>query len=140
MNVNTKRNLLAVPGMGVAFLPKLACPACWPAYAGLLSTVGLGFLGATRYLLPLTAVFLLVSVGILAFGAKRRRGYKPSILGILAAALLMYGKFSLASDPVLYAGLGILILASVWNSWPLPLRCECAPSAGLKPSGALKEK
>jgi hypothetical protein len=40
MNVNTKRNLLAVPGMGVAFLPKLACPACWPAYAGLLSGQG----------------------------------------------------------------------------------------------------
>ncbi len=140
MNSTTKRSLLAMPGIGAALLPKLACPACWPAYAGLLSTLGLGFLGATRYLLPLTAVFLLVAVGMLAFRARRRRGYKPSILGGLAAALLMYGKFSRGSDPVLYAGLGLLIAASVWNSWPLPLRCECAPAAEFQPSGALKEK
>ena len=139
MNSTTKQNLLAMPGIGMALVPKLVCPACWPAYAGLLSTFGLGFLGSTKYLLPLTAVFLLVAVGLLAFRARRRRGYLPFILGGLAASLLMYGKFSL-SNPVLYAGLGLLIMASVWNSWPLPLRCECAPAAEFEPSGALQEK
>jgi hypothetical protein len=34
---------LALPGVGASLFPKLACPLCWPAYAGLLSSVGLGF-------------------------------------------------------------------------------------------------
>lgn len=33
-----KRTLVALPGVGVSLLPKLMCPACWPAYAG----IGLG--------------------------------------------------------------------------------------------------
>ena len=35
--------MLAVPGLGVALAPKLACPMCWPFYSGILSTVGLGY-------------------------------------------------------------------------------------------------
>jgi hypothetical protein len=124
-----KRNLLAVPGIGLSLLPKIACPACWPAYAGLLSSFGLGFLATTPYLLPMTAAFLLLAVGMLAFRAQRRRGYRPFALGILAAGIILFGKFSLASNPVLYAGLGLLILASVWNSWPMTSRCVCVPTA-----------
>lgn len=37
-----KQNLLAAPGIGLSLLPKIACPACCPAYAGLLSSIGLG--------------------------------------------------------------------------------------------------
>ena len=29
-----KQNLLAAPGIGLSLLPKIACPVCWPAYAG----------------------------------------------------------------------------------------------------------
>ncbi len=110
-----KQNLLAVPGVGLSLLPKLACPACWPAYAGLLSSVGPGFLVSTVYLLPMTAAFLLLAVAMLAFRARRRRGYGPFALGFIAASFILLGKFSLASNPVLYAGLGLLILASVWT-------------------------
>ncbi len=41
MNSRWKHGLLALPGVGVSILPKLACPLCWPAYAGLLSSIGL---------------------------------------------------------------------------------------------------
>ena len=141
-NRTWKQNLLAAPGIGLSLLPKIACPACWPAYAGLLSSIGLGFLVPNRtYLLPLTVAFLLIAVGTLAFRARRRRGYVPFALGVLAASLILLGKFSLASNSVLYAGLGLLILASVWNSWPTTSRCICAPATEkLSPSGALKEK
>jgi mercuric ion transport protein len=131
MNSSLKRNLLAAPGVGLSVLPKIACPACWPAYAGLLSSVGLGFLiPNTAYLLPLTAIFLLVAVGMLAFGARGRHGYGPFAVGIVSTGFILFGKFSLASNPVFYAGLGLLILASVWNSWPAASRCDCAPAAG----------
>lgn len=137
-----KQNLLAAPGIGLSLLPKIACPACWPAYAGLLSSIGLGFLVPNlTYLLPLTVVFLLIAVGTLAIRVRKRRGYVPFILGMVAASLILFGKFSLASNPALYAGLGLLILASVWNSWPVTSRCICAPAAEtLHPSGAHKEK
>jgi hypothetical protein len=42
MNRTWKQNLVAAPGVGLSLLPKLACPACWPAYTGLLSSIGLG--------------------------------------------------------------------------------------------------
>ncbi len=131
MNSGLKRNLLAAPGVGLSVLPKIICPACWPAYAGLLSSVGLGFLiPNTAYLLPLTAIFLLVAVGMLAFGARGRRGYGPLAIGIVSTGFILFGKFYLASNPVFYAGLGLLISASVWNSWPVASRCGCAPAAG----------
>ena len=120
-----KQGLLAVPGVGVSLLPKLTCPFCWPAYAGLLTSLGLGFLISGRYLFAFTAGFLLLSVGALAFRARSRRGYAPAALGFVAGAIVLLGKFSLESSAAMYGGLGLLIAASVWNSWPRP---QCAPA------------
>ena len=113
-----KINLAMLPGIGAAFLPKVVCPACWPAYAGFLTSIGLGFLLDTTYLLPLTAVSLAIAVGALAYRAKRRRGYLPFLVGVAAAAVVLAGKFTFESDPAMYAGLAILIGASIWNTWP----------------------
>lgn len=75
---NAWRNSVpALPAIGVALLPKLTCPACWPAYAGLMSAAGLSIVNYTVYLPLLTAVFLLISLAALGLGAGRRRGYKP---------------------------------------------------------------
>ncbi len=78
-----KQGLLAVPGIGIALLPKLACPLCWPAYAGILSSLGLGFLISTAYLLPFTIAFLILTLAVLAFRAKQRWGYGPLGLGLV---------------------------------------------------------
>ena len=67
MSGRWKRNSLLIPGIDVALLPKLACPACWPAYVALLSSIGLGFLLSTAYLFPLTVVFLMFTVIPLGF-------------------------------------------------------------------------
>ena len=69
-----KQTLAALPGIGVSLLPKLMCPACWPAYAGLVSALGLGFLISTQYLLPLTVVFLALTAWVLGYRASRRHG------------------------------------------------------------------
>jgi len=119
MNSSWKTGLLTLPSIGVSILPKLACPLCWPAYAGLLSSVGLGFLISARYLLPITAVFLVLAVGGLAFRAQRRHGYGPIVLGLFAAAGVLVGKFWWESNPAMYAAVGLLVIASVWNAWPL---------------------
>lgn len=131
-----RRNLALLPGFGFALLPKLACPACWPAYAGILSSLGLGFLIGTRWLLPLTAVFLAVAVGALAYRARARHGLRPFALGIAAAGLALAGKFAFDSDPAMYGGLALLVTASIWNTWPVRgpsgASCPaCAPSGGI---------
>lgn len=113
-----KQNLFTIPGIGVSLLPKLACPLCWPAYAGLLSSLGLGFLLSAKYLLPLTVAFLALAVGALAFGAKHRQGYGPLLLGIASAVGVLAGKFAWESKPTIYATVGLLVIASVWNTWP----------------------
>lgn len=117
---NWRLNAAMFPSVGVAFLPKLACPACWPAYAGLLGSLGIGFFDYAPYLLPLTAVFLLVAIAGLAYRARSRRGYKPLLVGLLAAATLLLGKFAYDGDVAMYAGLSLLALASLWNTWPRP--------------------
>lgn len=94
-----KRMLGVLPGVGVAFLPKLACPMCWPAYAGLLSSLGLGFLISSRCLLVVTSVFRLIAVAALGIRAKARRGYGPMLLGAAAEAVIVFGKFHLESVP-----------------------------------------
>ena len=113
-----KRALAALPGVGASLLPKLACPLCWPAYAGLLTTLGLGFLISERYLLAVTAAFLVISITALTFRARYRRGYGPALAGLLAAAIVLTAKFYFESTATMYAGLALLIAASLWNTWP----------------------
>ena len=121
-----KHGLLALPGVGVSLLPKLACPMCWPAYAGLLSSVGLGFLVSTVYLLPVTAGLLVIALGAMAFRASKRHGYGPFLLGLFGSAGVLLGKFVWNSNAAMYGAVGLLIAASLWNAWPR----HKAPSEG----------
>lgn len=118
MSARWKQDLLALPSVGVSLLPKLACPACWPAYAGLLTSLGLGFLISVVYLLPLTTAFLVLALGVLAFRATQRHGYGPFLLGIVAACGVLLGKFVWGSNPIMYGAVGLLVIASLWNTWP----------------------
>jgi mercuric ion transport protein len=93
MNTTVKQAVAALPGIGVSLLPKLMCPVCWPAYAGILSALGLGFLISAKYLLSLTVLFLAMTSFALGFRASRRQGYGPLWVGLLAAALILTGKF-----------------------------------------------
>ncbi len=139
-------SLAALPGLAFALLPKLACPACWPAYAGLLGSLGLGFLIETRWLLPLTAIFLTAALAALAYRARRRHGLMPFGLGIAATALVLAGKFWLESNPATYAGVALLVAASLWNTWPkrqpdiasCPACAPAGPGVDLS-TGATKE-
>ena len=127
MSRRWRQAVVAAPGIGVSLLPKLACPACWPAYAGLWSSVGLGFLVGTAYLLPLTVAFLLLALSALAFRAASRRGYQPLLLGLFASVGVVMGKFMWDFRPVLYVSVCLFIAASVWNAWPV--RAAVAPNA-----------
>ena len=110
--------LASLPGVGAGLLPVGVCPACWPAYAGILGSLGLGFLLESAYLLPVTIGFFGLALFALAFRAKTRRGYGPFGLGTAAVGSVLLFKFAYAADPLVYAGLFGLVAASVWNAWP----------------------
>ena len=112
-----KRGVFGLPAVGLSLLPKVVCPMCSPAYAALSSALGVGFLASTRYLFPLTTVLLSVAVASMFIGATTRRGRGPFWTGVAAAAGILFGKFSLDSARVMYAGVGLLVVASVWNAF-----------------------
>jgi mercuric ion transport protein len=118
MSNGWRQSILAAPSIGVSALPKLACPACWPAYAGLLTSIGLGFLISVTYLLPLTIAFLALALAAMLFKPRDRRGYGPFLLAVLAASGVLLGKFALDSRPTLYGAIGVLVVASLWNTLP----------------------
>ena len=99
------------PAVGVALLPKLTCPLCFPAYAAILGALGLEFIDYTPYLLPLTAVFLVVAVAVLALQARRTGNAYPLFLGIAALALVLAGKFHFESDWLTTGGIIALVAA-----------------------------
>lgn len=137
---HTGTGLLALlPAAGTALLPKLTCPACWPAYAAMLSSVGIGFVDYTPWLFPVTVVFLVITLALLAW--RPRRGVRPLALGAVASAVVLIGKFAFDSEFTVYAGVALLAAASFWNAWPTrEAACpaciengttrEAAPSAG----------
>lgn len=113
-----KSTAAVLPGIGIALMPKVVCPLCWPAYAGVLSAAGLTFLMEDRWLLPISAVFLLAALSALAWRARSRRGYGPLGLGALSAGAILIGKFAFDSTATVYVGIAALVLACVWNAWP----------------------
>src|SRR5437870_3631552 len=112
MTRTRKQSLLAVPGIGVALLSKLICPLCWPLYAGIVSSIGLGFLVGTTYLLPITGASLAVTLAVLGVGARQRRGYGPFLLGLIASASVLFGKFHFESTHATYGGITVLVVAA----------------------------
>jgi hypothetical protein len=128
-NRTWKESALAVPGVGISMLPKVACPVCSPAYAAVLSSLGLGFLVSTTYLLPATVAFLAVAVGTLAFRAASRRGLRPFWVGVIAGCSVVAAKFWLDTAAMTYTGVGLLVFASVWNVIPRRANtCSCLPA------------
>jgi hypothetical protein len=114
----SKQGLLAVPGVVLGVFPNLFCPACWPAYTGLLASVGIPFIPTAAYLFPVTTAFLVVSTVALAFRAQQRRRYGPFLLGAVGSVAVLTGRFTFDMPMLTYVGLGSVIAASLWNSLP----------------------
>lgn len=112
----------ALPSLA-ALLPVLHCPACWPAYAGVLTAFGLGFLFQSTYLMPITSALLFLALFALGYRARTRHGYLPLALGLISVSAIILGKFLLASNLAVYVGLTLLFVASVWNSSPRKEAC-----------------
>lgn len=114
----------ALPGIGGAVLAKLACPACWPLFAGVLGSVGLSATAFAPLAVPLAVGFLLLALITLALGARRRGGYGPLWLGAAGAGAILAGELALSSEFTAFTGVALLIGASLWNVWPRRARAS----------------
>jgi hypothetical protein len=121
-------NLAIIPGTLAAFLPALSCPACWPAYAGLLSSLGIGFLWQGPYLLPITVVLLGIALAALGYAARQRRGYGPLVLGGVGSVAVLLAKFVVHRPSIATAAAGLILAASVWNAWPKKMSRRSCPA------------
>jgi hypothetical protein len=97
----------------IALLPK--CPLCVAAWLGIIGSASFSSWLNRVWGAPLTAGFLSITIGILALRAWRRRDSRPFWLGLLGAAALLYGKCIVTVPLLLFAGLGLLIGAALWN-------------------------
>jgi len=118
---------LVLPAIGAALVPGLTCPACWPAYATLLSVLGLPFVPTAPYLLPLTSGLLLVALAALAY---RAESVVPVAVGLAASALILLGKLVIGSNVITYTGAALLVAASLLRRRAPAASCPaCAPAA-----------
>lgn len=109
----------------IAVMPK--CPICW---LGLMSVFGVGSVINAYWLKPVVAVLLFLSVSALLVRGRRRGGYGPFLLGLMAAILIYMCKFGFDYDVGVYLGGGMLVGTSIWNALPkhqVPdsVRCHC---------------
>jgi len=124
----------SLPAVGTALLPKLTCPLCFPAYAAVLSALGLEFVDYTPYLLPLMGAFLIVALAVLAMQSRRTGNVHPLLLGIAASALVLIGKFQLESEWLTIGGIVLLVAAVFLGSRTKSISVAscpvCAPGEG----------
>lgn len=106
---------LTIPALAVSSFPLIFCPACWPTYAALLSSLGIGFFDYSPYLLPLVGVFLLTALVSLGFQARAQQNYKPFCLAMVSSIIIVTGKFLYPIEVVSTLGVVGLFASSVWS-------------------------
>lgn len=109
------RALAALPAAVLPLLPSFTCPLCLPAYAAVLSSLGLGFVLDNRVQRPLILVFLAVAVASVVWSARGRRALGPLVVVVLASAAVIVGRIISNIPWVLYAGILGLVAGSMWN-------------------------
>ncbi|TAM83679.1 MAG: MerC domain-containing protein [Acidobacteria bacterium] len=111
------RSLAVIPAAFFSLLPSATCPACLTAYAGLLSAIGLGFLFNKRVLAPLIGIFLAIGIISVAWSMRTHRRLGLLVMTVVGSAIVVAGRLVWNIPAVLYAGVALLVGASVWNLW-----------------------
>jgi len=114
----------------LAFAPK--CPICFLAYFGVFGVAAASASAYRIWLPPITALWLALTIVLLALGRNPRGRVGPVALGLVAAAAVFVGRFNLENRLIVVAGLGGLIAATLWRAWSrqrLPNCNRCDPAA-----------
>ena len=101
-------------GFAALMLPVGLCPACWPAYAAVLASLGAGFLLETTYQAPIAAGLFAFALAAHWFQVRRTGRYAALLLALAGASVALAGKFILVMPAAQYAGLFAFVLSGVW--------------------------
>ncbi len=110
-----RTTVLTISSALLAVAPK--CPVCFLAYFGIFGVATASVSAYRAWLLPITAIWLALTVATLAFQRRGQRRYGPALLGFVAAAVLLSGKFIFDNEALIGAGIVALLGAVIWRSW-----------------------
>lgn len=99
--------------LGMASIPALTCPACWPAYVALLGAAGIGIFDFTPYLMPSIVLSVAVTLTAIGYQSYRAKSGTDFGLGVVGAILILVGRFGLLSDSAVYFGVAVMVSALV---------------------------
>lgn len=105
----------AIPAAVLPLLPSATCPACVAAYAGVLSSLGLGVLARESVLQPLILGFLAVSVLTIAWSTRRHRRPGPVLIAVAGCLAVVGGRILWDLPAALYFGVACVFVGSIWN-------------------------
>lgn len=112
-----------------AIVSTMGCASCFPAAAAVGSTIGLGFLSAYEglFINTLLPVFAVISLLLQLYSAWNHRSIAHAILGVSGPLMVLATLYLFWSDDwstnMLYAGLALMMIVSVWQ-WLNPV---CIP-------------
>src|SRR6266436_5517900 len=107
-----RTTLLTIGSALLVIAPK--CPVCFLAYFGIFG-VATASVSVYRTWLPMvTASWLALTVATLAFQRQRQLRYGPVLLSVVAALVLLSGKFILDNQALIGAGFVALVAALVF--------------------------
>jgi len=117
----------------------LICPACLPAVAGLLASLGVGVAAAEAFMRPALIVLLMLAVATFAWSAARHKQWWVVVTGLVGSVLVYLGRYYFGfpelwmNQAALWGGASVLVGTSVLNFW---LKHGCARCAGAQTNPA----
>lgn len=111
-----KRLVAGLSGGLAGLLPALACPACAPAYASLLSTAGISAIGSGPGYLIVILALLSISLASLCLDAWRYRMIGPLAVGLLGSAGIVLSKFVADLSLLNLIASMVLVFTAIWNA------------------------
>jgi mercuric ion transport protein len=103
------------------------CCLGFPAVLSILGAIGLGFLINDAILVPLLALFLIVTIRGLYLGSRHHKRWLAFIIGTVSASVLFVSIVIAFNRPLSYLGVAGLIVASVLNVWLRANRNKIGP-------------
>lgn len=117
----------------------LVCPACIPALAGLLASLGIGLAAKEQFIRPLLVALLALAVASFVWSANVHRHWWVVATGLAGGVLVYMGHYYLGfgelwmNQVAIWAGTGVLISTALVN---LRLKRGCPRCAKVAPEPA----
>jgi hypothetical protein len=108
-----RRDLPLLPVIALALLPN--CPLCVMAWCGIVCSLEGRSWVIQVWGTPLAVGLLSVPIGAVVVRALHSRNWRPCLVAVLGSGALVAGKCVNGAWPVVYGGVGLLIVASVWS-------------------------